>query len=154
PASGSRTSAGAVFRAFKPRRRWLYWMSWRATCFNRDFACFASESAQNCCAAVVRSIAFPSGWSSFRRRAPSAGAAAVAWRSACRRQRIDAKVGPVGTLPQGMTTSVVVVAWAVLVVELVEVDELEVDVLLDVVGTTGVVLVVELVVEDVVVVVE
>src|SRR5204863_276399 len=59
-ASGSRTLSGAVFRAFLPRRRWLYWMSWRITCPSRALALLALSLAHAVSAAAVRSSAFPS----------------------------------------------------------------------------------------------
>src|SRR5437773_1346877 len=58
--SGARTLSGAVFRAFLPRRRWLYWMSWRITCPSRALALLALSLAHAVSAAAVRSSAFPS----------------------------------------------------------------------------------------------
>src|SRR5262245_8780140 len=124
-------------------------MSWRPTCFRRVFARFASGPPQSWSAAVVRSIAFPSGWSSFRRSSPSGVAPAVASRSASSLHRIDANVAPSGTPPQG-AGSVVVVVRPVLVVVVVE----DVEVVVVVVDwAVVVVLVVVLEVEVVVVVV-
>ena len=120
-------------------------MSWRITCLSRAFACLASLSAQKACAASVRSIAFPSGWSSFGRRSPSEPADAVAARSASKRQRIDANVAPSGTPAHTTGTVVVVVGVAgARVVVLLDVEEL----VLDAVDDDVVARVVELLVAD------